>query len=193
MKTVVTIGAQEKLLQVAKKLGLSTLQDMQGSTRLIYDTLDKPGSLSSDRGTLSFFENVGQRDYPRTNLDDNQFETNEALAVECIEIATFAEVDNTPTVGVFDQSVVLPLMSLYIANQRVLKEVPIALPANNDTGVTGLRKTARVWLDTPIVIPPQVRFKLVVENMPGNPEAGIIGYSALMYGTAALLNLKTSL
>ena len=74
------ISAQDKMIYVANKLGLSSLQNMQGSTRVVYD--------QSTTAALShtLFAGASQRNFPLTNLgaNGNQFQVDEALLIEQI-------------------------------------------------------------------------------------------------------------
>jgi hypothetical protein len=71
------LSAQDKILYVANKLGLSTLGNMQGSTGAVYDVdTDVSGQIFS---SASRHQNPGV-----TNITENQFEVNEALLVENI-------------------------------------------------------------------------------------------------------------
>jgi hypothetical protein len=68
------LSAQDKILYVANKLGLSTLGQMQGTTRAVYDSNN--GATGS---SFTFFEQSSQHANPAfTNINDNRFEVNEA-------------------------------------------------------------------------------------------------------------------
>jgi hypothetical protein len=77
------MNQQQKLKYVAQELGLSTLDQMQGTTRNVFDTLTNPAAANQ---SLEFFKNVGQRAFPDTNISDNRFQVNEALLVEVINV-----------------------------------------------------------------------------------------------------------
>jgi hypothetical protein len=69
--------AQDKILHVASKLGLTSLKDMQGSTGAVYDVdIDLTGVLF---GNSARHQNPGI-----TNVNENQFEVNEALLVKLL-------------------------------------------------------------------------------------------------------------
>jgi hypothetical protein len=74
------ISAQDKMIYVANKLGLSTLKNMQGSTRVIYD---QSITAALDH---TLFAGSAQRNFPLTNLgaNGNQFQVDEALLIEQI-------------------------------------------------------------------------------------------------------------
>jgi hypothetical protein len=72
------MSAQQKMLHVADRLGLTTLKDMQGTTRMVYD------SQGTAAFTHTFFKGASQRAFPLTNVgaNGNQFQVDEALLVE---------------------------------------------------------------------------------------------------------------
>jgi len=185
---VITDTPQQKLLYIAKQLGLKSLAGMQGTTRAVYDTVEQPATGPS---TLTFFDNVGQRPAPFTNVSDNQFQVGEALAIEAIEILTFY--GNSETTGLFD-NILDPgplVLSVRVGNQTIIKKVPMGRVFKNLTG-TNLANPTKFWLNVPLIIPPQVRFTVELENVPGI-EGPFRRISCFLYGTGVLLNLKNSL
>ena len=69
--------AQDKILYVANKLGLTSLKDMQASTGAVYDC--------DTENSGRIFTNAAQHVNPAvTNLTQNEFEVNEALLIETI-------------------------------------------------------------------------------------------------------------
>jgi hypothetical protein len=153
---------------------------MQGTTKAVYDTAD--GTTS---GTLSFFDNVGQRSFPETNLEDNQFQIGEALAVEAVVLTVFDTVNN---VFLPYQIGGNPVLTVKVANQTILKRVPLSGLVFNKTGTNN--GVGKLWLNVPLVIPPQVRFTAELENFISQPNRTVQLY---FFGTGVLLNLKSSL
>jgi len=185
---VITETPQQKLLYIAKQLGLKSLAGMQGTTRAIYDTIDQPATGPS---TLTFFDNVGQRAAPLTNLADNQFQVGEALAIEAVQIG-FASGEQP---FFFQSNFVDPVvLSIKIGNQTVLKKVPLGNAFANLTGIStgAFAVTQKVWFNVPLIIPPQVRFTAELENVPSTALQNPRIFCAF-YGTGVLLNLKQSL
>lgn len=181
---VITETPQQKLLYIAQQLGLKSLAGMQGTTRAVYDTIDVPAAGPS---TLTFFDNVGQRAAPLTNVPDNQFQVGEALAIEAVQIMSadgVAPVFAAPAIAG-------PLvLSIRIGNQTIIKKLPFGDAFKNLTG-TNNNSPAKVWLNVPLVIPPQVRFTAELENVPAGQSNDRL--ALFLYGTGVLLNLKTSL
>jgi hypothetical protein len=207
------ISAQDKILYVANKLGLSTLKDMQGSTGCVYD-YDPTGS-----GVL--FGNASKHLNPdQTNLNDNKFEVNSALLIETISFFagnTFLAVENPSATNLLASGFLtankMIVFDVIIGNKVVLKDMPIYAGGGPSTfatmgaGQNAATDTAlsivprhQVYLEgAGILIPPQVEFSInysVYDFTTGdkeviNPNEFIIG--AYLFGTRVLLNFNTSI
>ncbi|NBT88364.1 MAG: hypothetical protein EBT51_08700, partial [Flavobacteriaceae bacterium] len=89
-----SISAQDKIMHVANKLGLSSLKYMQASTGAVYD------GINTTSASFEFFSNASQRTNPAiTNINDNRFEVNEALLVETIGFYTFQGSGSSATIN----------------------------------------------------------------------------------------------
>ena len=199
--------AQDKILHVASKLGLTSLQNMQGSTGAVYDVdTDLAGQIFS---SASRHQNPGV-----TNLNDNQFEVNEALLVETVGFYVRNNAGSTLNFqGVYGSNAVI-VYDLIIGNKRVSKDTPIfgsGSPytfANTGQVVGGPSGEGTASAITPrhqvfmegagILIPPQVQwyveyriFNIVTGApiLPGDDTA--IG--CYLFGTKVLLNFNTSI
>ena len=200
------LTAQDKILHVANKLGLSTLGQMQGSTGAVYDAdTDISGQI---------FSSASRHQNPTiTNITENQFEVNEALLVENIafyvreaggDTRNFQEVYGSAAVIVFD---------LVIGNKRVMKDTPVfaagapytfANVANNTKSVGEVTSQFfaprhQVFMEgAGILIPPQVQwyvdyriFNLVTGAIQTPIDNTVIG--CYLFGTRVLLNFNTSI
>ena len=162
------LSAQDKILYVANKLGLSSLNLMQGSTGAVYDAdTDISGQI---------FTSASRHQNPSvTNLTQNEFEVNEALLVENIaffvrkttgSIVNFQNVYGSNAVIVFD---------LVIGNKRVMKDTPVFAAGSPYTFANTAVESKRITLeDSPsdafnprhqvfmegagVLIPPQVQW-----------------------------------
>jgi hypothetical protein len=200
------LSAQDKILYVANKLGLSTLGQMQGSTGAVYDVdTDISGQIFT---SASRHQNPGV-----TNLTQNEFEVNEALLVETIAfyvkntdgtIANFQRIYGSNAVIVFD---------LNIGNKVVMKNTPVFGAGSPYTFATaGLNQTTeaeaervyylprhQVFMEgAGILIPPQVQwyvdyriFNVVTGATIAATEGTAIG--CYLFGTRVLLNFNTSI
>jgi hypothetical protein len=200
------LSAQDKILYVANKLGLSTLGNMQGSTGAVYDVdTDLSGQIFS---SASRHQNPGV-----TNITENQFEVNEALLVENIAfyvrdgagiIRNFQAVYGSNAVIVYD---------LIIGNKRVMKDTPVFAAGSpytfaNAAVTTALSGEDNVSVFLPrhqtfmegagVLIPPQVQwyvdyriFDVVTGATIAAADSTAIG--CYLFGTRVLLNFNTSI
>jgi hypothetical protein len=200
------LSAQDKILYVANKLGLTSLGQMQGSTGAVYDVdTDLSGQI---------FTSASRHQNPSvTNLTQNEFEVNEALLVETIsfyvkntagEILNFQNIYGSNAVIVFD---------LIIGNKRVMKDTPVfaagspytfANTGNQDVTIgegqaTALVPRHQVYLEgAGVLIPPQVQwyvdyriFNVVTGATIAATDNTAIG--CYLFGTRVLLNFNTSI
>ena len=200
------LSAQDKILYVANKLGLSTLGNMQGSTGAVYDVdTDISGQI---------FTSASRHANPSiTNLTQNEFEVNEALLVETIgfyvkneagDISNLQEAYGSDAVIVYD---------LIIGNKRVMKDTPVFLSggpftfANDsvrsvggpDAAVAAYLPRHQTFMEgAGVLIPPQVQwyidyrvFNVVTGATIAVTDANTIG--CYLFGTRVLLNFNTSI
>jgi hypothetical protein len=201
------ITAQDKILHVANKLGLTSLKDMQASTGAVYDVdTEFAGTLFSQ---ASRHVNPGV-----TNINENQFEVNEALLVETVafyayqvsneRIKNFQAVYGSNAVIVFD---------LVIGNKRVMKDTPVfaagspftfansaqTVDTSGEDTINVILPRHQVYMEgSGILIPPQVQwyvqyniYNVVTGAILPAPEGFALG--CYLFGTKVLLNFNTSI
>jgi hypothetical protein len=200
------LSAQDKILYVANKLGLSSLNLMQGSTGAVYDVdTDISGQI---------FTSASRHQNPSiTNLTQNEFEVNEALLVESL---AFYVVDGTKSTlnfqSVYGSNAVI-VFDLVIGNKRVMKDTPVFASgspytfANVANGqsivgedvVNGFSPRHQVFMEgAGVLIPPQVQwyvdyriFNVVTGATIAATDNTTIG--CYLFGTRVLLNFNTSI
>jgi hypothetical protein len=200
------LSAQDKILYVANKLGLSTLGNMQGSTGAVYDVdTDVSGQIFS---SASRHQNPGV-----TNITENQFEVNEALLVETIAfyvkntagaVQNFQQVYGSGAVIVFD---------LVIGNKRVMKDTPVFAAGSpytfanvgnqvnpvGEAAATSFTPRHQVYMEgAGILIPPQVQWYVdyrIFDVVTGATVAATddTALGCYLFGTRVLLNFNTSI
>ena len=201
------ITAQDKILHVANKLGLTSLKDMQGSTGAVYD-------VDTELSGNIFSQATRHANPSVANINENQFEVNEALLVETIafyvrngsngSIENFQSIYGSNAVIVFD---------LVIGNKRVMKETPVfaagspycfANVANTNLGgletqVNTFVPRHQVYMEgAGVLIPPQVQWYVsytifnVVTGAIITPTANT-ALGCYLFGTKVLLNFNTSI
>jgi len=201
------LSAQDKILYVANKLGLSTLNQMQGSTGAVYDVdTDLSGQI---------FTSASRHQNPSvTNLTQNEFEVNEALLVENISFYVLETSNNVFNFQTTYGSNAVIVYDLIIGNKRVMKSTPVFAAGSPYTfaNVGQLTQSAGPTIQatsfTPrhqtfmegagVLIPPQVQwsieyriFDIVTGAIIPPSEDNPIG--CYLFGTRVLLNFNTSI
>jgi hypothetical protein len=199
------ITAQDKILHVASKLGLTSLKDMQASTGAVYDAdTDFSGQIFSS-ATRHVFPSV-------TNVTENQFEVNEALLVETIGFYGRTGGGNNFNLQTVYGSNQVIVFDLIIGNKRVMKDTPVFLAGSpyvfaNTANITSVDGESQFQAFAPrhqifmegagILIPPQVQwyveyrmFDLVTGAVTVLTENPVGCY---LFGTKVLLNFNTSI
>jgi hypothetical protein len=200
------LSAQDKILYVANKLGLSSLGQMQGSTGAVYDVdTDISGQI---------FSSASRHQNPSvTNVTENQFEVNEALLVETIAFyvkdasgttINFQEAYGSNAVIVFD---------LVIGNKRVMKDTPVFaagapytfanvaqnVQALGEGQVAVFKPRHQVYMEgAGILIPPQVQWYVDyrIFNVVTGATIAAVDNTAIgcyLFGTRVLLNFNTTI
>ncbi len=200
------LSAQDKILYVANKLGLSTLNQMQGSTGAVYDVdTDISGQIFS---SASRHQNPGV-----TNVTQNEFEVNEALLVENIAFYVKGAAGETLNFQIQYGSNAVILFDLIIGNKRVMKDTPVfasgspytfantgsATTTVGEAQVQAMLPRHQVFMEgAGVLIPPQVQWYVdyrifnVITGATITPTDGAT-IGCYLFGTRVLLNFNTSI
>jgi hypothetical protein len=175
-----------KLGYVDNKLGAPS--SGQQTTRIIFNTIEAPGTTSS----LSFFKNFQGLTQGQTNLTQNRLDSMESQIIKTIWLAQYTTAGDLAEVGGLRQQTV----SIIVGNQTVVKNLPIQFNqgtngqafdrlhenggADSDlnTPATALYQRimpVEIRLLTDIVIPPQVAFEVRLDS------------NQAVYGTGAIV------
>lgn len=195
------VTASAKLAMVNNKLGNPALKKNQGSTVEIYDYVTQTAGTIGTKQTINFFSNVNSKTFPLTNIQQNQLQVGEALSVEYIVFTRISQV--TATGSITECTALLTSVaganlgqfSLLLDNSRIIKNNSLIRSNSvfNPKGTTGVSNV--FYPDTDLVIPPQISFTLEL-TLPINADiiaAGTtVSYGCHLFGTGAILNLKTN-
>ena len=181
----------QQLVGVNQRLGNTAVPNMQGTTRVIFDSLDQVGAATDF--TLTFFQGVSGRVYPAANVSSNRFEVGESLAIQ-----GFAVLSRT-TINIQARSFSLPaaittgILNFYIGNQRVVKDLEICGYSRFQIGesISEAVQPAVFRLETPIVIPPQIEFYATLRLGATATQDGNT-FTLAAFGTGTLLNTKSN-
>jgi hypothetical protein len=182
------MSAQDKMIHVANRLGLSSLKDMQGTTRMVYD------SITTAALTHTLFKGASQRAFPLTNVgaNGNQFQVDEALLVE--KIGFFLPFDATG-VAYNNLSTLSVKFDLVIGNKTVIKDATVELGGEQAFYNDGTAASCVLDLEgVGILIPPQVEYYVVAKPfVAASREASSQRLGCYLFGTGALLNFNTTI
>ena len=182
------MSAQDKMLNVASRLGLTSLKDMQGTTRMVYDTN------TTAAVNHTFFKGASQRAFPLSNVgaNGNQFQVNEALLVEKIGFFIPTAADGIAYNGLTTASV---LFDLVIGNKTVLKDVSCEFGGEQAFYNDGTVGSSVIDLEgVGSLIPPQVEYYVVAKSIVStNRDAFSTRLGCYLFGTGALLNFNTTI
>jgi len=195
------VTASAKLAMVNNKLGNPALKKNQGSTVEIYDYVTQTAGTIGTKQTISFFANVNTKSFPLANIQQNQLQVGESLSVEYIVFTRISQV--TATGSVTEVTALLTSVaganlgqfSLLLDNSRIIKNNSLIRSNSvfNPKGTTGVSNV--FFPDTDLVIPPQIPFTLDL-TLPVNADTIAVGttisYGCHMFGTGAILNLKSN-
>jgi hypothetical protein len=159
------LRAQNKLVDVNQRLGNDFLKRMQGTTKMIWDTLEITGQRK-----YTFFEETQTRSFPFTNVKNDSLPVGESLAVQRISLAVLTVEETEDGVFITDidpieslnnstlAGILAGTLALDIANDVVMKPIAIQhfLPAFNKTSQND--ENSIFEFNTDLVIPPQLDF-----------------------------------
>ena len=184
------MSAQDKMLNVASRLGLTSLKDMQGTTRMVYD------SQTTAALTHTFFKGASQRAFPLTNVgaNGNQFQVNEALLVEKIGFFIPSAADGIAYLGLASAGASVKF-DLVIGNKTVIKDATCELGGEQAFYNDGAVASAVIDLEgVGILIPPQVEYYVVAKGLNTNARTALsTRLGCYLFGTGALLNFNTTI
>jgi hypothetical protein len=182
------MSAQDKMITVANRLGLTSLKDMQGTTRMVYD------SQTTAALTHTFFKGAAQRAFPLTNVgaNGNQFQVDEALLVEKIGFFIPSAADGIAYAGLNGFSVKFDLV---IGNKTVIRDATCEFAGEQAFYNDGNVGSSVIDLEgVGILIPPQVEYYVVAKPFDGvGRVASSQRLGCYLFGTGALLNFNTTI
>jgi len=183
----------QKLSYVDSKLGAPS--SGQQTTRILFNTIEAPGTTSS----LVFFKSFQGLTNGQTNLTQNKLDSMESMVVKTIWLAQLSATGVLQTFG----SLVQQTVSIIVGNQTVVKNLPIqfnqgitgqAFDRLHENGATEVTQVAagttltqfvmpiEIRLLTDIVIPPQVAFEVRVDSNGAGYEGGAVVCALSGYG-----------
>lgn len=188
---------QEKLVNVNNRLGNDFLRTMQGTTKMVYDTLEVlPG-----QNVYQFFKDTNTRTFPFCNVKNDSLPVAESLSVQRISLSVLVETttgsgtkyDIEPIEGIVS-NLELSDLSLKIANDVVMKPIAVQhfLPEYNKSATNDNLEIFE--MNTDMIIPPQLdfSFELRVFNLINTSSGSNVFLRLIVEGVGAQFNGKTN-
>jgi len=182
-----------KLGYVDSKLGAPS--SGQQTTRILFNTIENPGTTSS----LSFFKSFQGLTPGQTNLTQNKLDSMESMVIKTIWLAQINTAGTLGNLGALAQQT----LSIIVGNQQVVKNLPIqfnqglngqafdrlhdnagAVTQNLNANSSLIQSVmpCEIRLLTDIVIPPQVAFEVRIDSNSGVYGTGVVVCALSGYG-----------
>ena len=154
------VSPQQKMVMDANKFGNRGLKRQQGTTRIIYDSLAHDG-----RTEFRFFEGVGTRVFPFTNLTENKLSVGEIMTIERMYLMVFTSIAGVPSniANITTQpDLVGATFEFRQGNVDIVKPIPVAsFEASFNKNAKSLTYS-NFEMDTQLVIQPLLEFNALV-------------------------------
>jgi len=131
------LTASEKLAIVANRYNMPGLLAMQPSEQNIYDSIDISTFSTTGSTTVQFFSNANTRQFPFTNIQQNQLKAGNVIVVMYCQFALITvasgvitdirtlEENLSATVGATYKPLLASQMTLVLGSSEVFKDLPI--------------------------------------------------------------------
>jgi hypothetical protein len=192
------LRAQEKITSVNNRLGNNFIKEMQGTTKMVYDTLP----VVAGQNTYSFFRDSNQRGFPLCNVQNDSLQVAESLSCQRISLS-IVETDDEGVITVYSLSdaltafpglagLYLAQLQLMIANDVTMKPIPVQhfLPAFNKTATNNEMNVFE--FNTDQIIPPQLQFEFTLRTPTLAPGSNNFQLRLIVEGVGSQFNGKTN-
>jgi hypothetical protein len=187
------VTPQGKIIHVANRFGNPAIASMQGTSRIIYDSLPLDG-----RTEYRFFEGAGSRVFPFTNLDSNSGKLNvgESLAIQYAQLIFFVRDAVTGSITATQPLNTQPNfemgeLSFVNGEQQVLKRVALCNFSdeyNKDANIPGYNNYR---FETYLTIQSLLEFTAIVRPAIGVTTANTF-VRLVLEGTGSLFSPKSN-
>lgn len=193
---ITNVTPQDKIVAVNNKLGNSNIRNQQGTTRVLFDSIELDG-----RQEFRFFENSGSKQYPFTNVgaEGNRLNVGDTFVVQKIYFGILTTDPDTGVVDGFEEWLsagwdvfMKGELSFQIANSQVIKQLPVEWSYSAAFNPTGENPSdVALGTFTDIVIPPLLEYVLSYRTISYTPDlkARLVCF---IEGTAGIIAPQTT-
>lgn len=168
-----TLTAQAKTTAVARSMGLDNIQNQQGTSRQIYDTLELDGT-----NNFQFFQNVQSRDYPFTNLNQNKLQEGETMAVQRMYFSVIlvsAVTSQVTDVLTFEEAT-LPQFysadwSVFFDTIQTIKDTSLTSQCSKFNKFASYANNEVITMDNNIILPTNIQWRVALRTPTYTPVA----------------------
>ncbi len=184
-----TVTPQAKMIRTSEKFGNVGIIKQQGTSRVIYDTLPHDGRLD-----YRFFEGVGTRLFPFTNLTENKLSVGEVMVIERAYIMFFTFIAGVPSL--IDNVNAQPdflgaTLEFTQANMIIIKPVPISSFSSEFNKDAYHDNYTNFEMDTQLVLEPLLEFQALV-RMPSSVTVANQQVRLVIAGAGAILSPRNT-
>jgi hypothetical protein len=158
--------AQAKLINVANQFGNTGIKKQQGSSLIVYDSLQLTEGLNAER-VLSFFKNVNTRQFPFTNITENKLQVGEAMVLERMyftvltQLVATGEITNVQSLDQFATPALYKSdYEIKQVNNTVVKQSPLTSLKPEFNKEAKSTSYTVFHFDTDITLQPLLQFQL---------------------------------
>ena len=191
------ITPQAKIISVNDRIGNPGVRNNQGTTVEIYDYVALATNPANQ--VLEFFTTVNTKKFPFTNIQQNQLQVGEALAIEYMFLTYIIVTDATGEITAFGSISELVKgfnvgqYTMSLDNNRIMKPLTLARQAKQFNPHGNTAENYVFYPDTDLTLPSQINFSanLLIPPVTSPAGAGETLYVGLHWtGSGAILNLK---
>ena len=178
------LTAQAKTVAVARSMGLNNVQNQQGTSRMLYDTLPLDGT-----NNFQFFQNVQSRQYPFTNLNQNKLQEGETMTIQRMyfSVVTFDDVTGQPVDLLTFEEATLPEFylsdwSVFFDTIQTIKDTSLSSQCSKFNKFASYANNEVVTMDNNIVLPTNIQWRVALRTPTYTPVAdSYIRCTCLLY------------
>lgn len=157
------LTAQQKAVAVNTIMGNPSIANQQGTSRVLYDTLPLDG-----RQEFRFFENVANRQFPFTNLNQNRLQVGETFVLERIYFSIVTQQDDLFDISTIEvaglNSLYLSDFSIFYDTMQVVKPIPFASIFSDFAHSVNHADQEWFGFDNKLALPTDVQFRCEVDS-----------------------------
>lgn len=171
----VNLTPQQKATLVNSIMGNPSIANQQGTSRVMYDTLPMDG-----RQEFRFFENVSNRTFPDTNMNQNKLQVGETFSLNRIYFSLVTKTAEGVFVSIATFQTVTQLQggqfSVYFDTMQVVKPIPMS-SLLSEFNHNAINQSSEFFLfDSLLTLPTDIQFRCELDTPVYTPADPVLLY-----------------